>query len=55
MWNRLRCMLTQRLNRTMGKNDINIEEMQKMIRQGATLVDVRSPQEYKEGHLKKQS
>ena len=53
MWNRLRCMLTQRLNRTMGKNDINIEEMQKMIRQGATLVDVRSPQEYKEGHLKK--
>ena len=40
MWNRLRCMLTQRLNRTMGKNDINIEEMQKMIRQGATLVDV---------------
>ena len=35
------------------KNDINIEEMQKMIRQGATLVDVRSPQEYKEGHLKK--
>lgn len=53
MWNRLRCMLTQRLNRTMGKNDINIEEMQRMIRQGATLVDVRSPQEYKEGHLKK--
>ena len=53
MWNRLRCMLTQRLNRTMGKNDINIEEMQKMIRQGATLVDVRSPQEYKEAHLKK--
>ena len=53
MWNRLRCMLTQRLNRTMGKNDINIDEMQKMIRQGATLVDVRSPQEYKEGHLKK--
>ena len=26
MWNRLRCMLTQRLNRTMGKNDINIED-----------------------------
>ena len=34
MWNRLRCMLTQRLNRTMGKNDINIEEMQvKLIKE----------------------
>ncbi len=53
MWNRLRCMLTQRLNRTMGKNDITIEEMQNIIRHGATLVNVRSTQEYKEGHLKK--
>lgn len=32
--------------------DINMNELNKLIKQGATLVDVRSPQEYKEGHLK---
>lgn len=31
--------------------DINKEEMNKLVRQGALLVDIRSPQEYKEGHL----
>lgn len=37
--------------RSMEKNDINMEELQKLVSSGAILLDVRSPQEYKEGHL----
>ena len=36
----------------MEKNDIDIEELKKLVSNGAILVDVRSPQEYREGHLK---
>ena len=36
----------------MDKNDINMEELNKMVSKGAILLDVRSPQEYREGHLK---
>lgn len=50
MWkkfkNALRCS-----NRSINKNDINIEELQKMKSSGAIVVDVRSPQEYNEGHI----
>lgn len=31
--------------------DIRREELEKYIKAGATIVDVRSPQEYREGHI----
>lgn len=40
------------LKRSFDKNkDITKEELNAYIRQGATIIDVRSPQEYKEGHI----
>ena len=52
MWNRFRFFLTKKSSRVFKKKDINIEKLKKMIMEGALLVDVRSPQEYQEGHLK---
>ena len=37
--------------RGMQNGDINIEELENKIKQGAILIDVRSKQEYNEGHL----
>ena len=34
-----------------NKKDITKEELDSYIKQGATIIDVRSPQEYKEGHI----
>ena len=33
-------------------NNINMEQLKQMIKQNAVIVDVRSPQEYKEKHIK---
>ena len=41
----------KRLIRCLQNYDINFEELKKMVRNGAILLDVRSPQEYNEGHL----
>ncbi len=38
-------------NRCCCRTDINREQLEKLIKQGAILLDVRSPQEYEEGHL----
>lgn len=38
-------------NRCCGAMEINLEQLKKMVEQGAILVDVRSPQEFEEGHL----
>ena len=38
-------------SREINECDINIEEMDKMQKNGAILLDVRSPQEYSEGHI----
>lgn len=51
MLNKLRYLLSGKVSRSMEKNDINIEELNKLYSEGAILVDVRSPQEYQEGHL----
>lgn len=40
------------LKRSFDTNkDITKEELESYIRQGATIIDVRSPQEYREGHV----
>ena len=38
-------------NRCCGTMEINLQQLKKMVEQGAILVDVRSPQEFQEGHL----
>ena len=40
-----------KMKRISNKRDIDKKEMIKMLERGAILVDVRSPQEYREGHL----
>ncbi len=37
--------------RSIGPNDINKKQLDEMVKQGVTLIDVRSQQEYTEGHL----
>ncbi len=51
MLDKLKYILKRKLNRSMDKNDINMQELENMLSKGAILIDVRSPQEYKEGHL----
>ena len=38
--------------RVIEENDINMEQLEKMLGKGAVLIDVRSPQEYREWHIK---
>ena len=52
MLNKFRYILNKSLSyRTMDKEDITKEEMENMAKQGAIILDVRSPQEYDEGHV----
>jgi rhodanese-related sulfurtransferase len=37
--------------RSLNKKDLDKKELEKLLKDGAILVDVRSPQEYREGHL----
>ena len=41
----------RRCYRNMQNGDITIEELKNKVSQGAILIDVRSNQEYREGHL----
>ena len=52
MLRKLRKMFDKKLKRSLNKKDINKNELERMLQDGAILVDVRSPQEYREGHLK---
>lgn len=42
----------RRCSRNFQNGDITIEELKNKVLQGAVLVDVRSNQEYREGHIK---
>ena len=44
-------MFNKKLDRSLKKKDINKDELDRILKDGAVLVDVRSPQEYREGHL----
>lgn len=46
-------MILKKIKRYRENNDINIQELKNLIRinDEAILLDVRSPQEYNEGHL----
>ena len=38
-------------NRYMDKYDINMEQLKNMMLEGAIVIDIRSPQEFDEGHI----
>ena len=47
----MRKICKSRLKRCLQDYEINFEELKIKVRKGAILIDVRSPQEYNEGHL----
>jgi len=49
MLHKLRYILNR--NRCCCETEINRQQLKRMIQQGAILLDVRSPQEFAEGHL----
>lgn len=51
MIHKLRCLLNR--NRCHSQTEIDQQQLEKLVEQGAILVDVRSPQEFEEGHLEK--
>lgn len=51
MLKKLRKIFNKKLERSLNKKDIDKNELEKFLKEGAILVDVRSPQEYREGHL----
>ncbi len=52
MLNKLKYILQKRNLRQIDIYDLDMEQVRKMVEKGAILLDVRSPQEYAEGHLK---
>ena len=36
----------------MNKTDIDLDGLKQFVEKGAILIDVRSPQEYREGHIR---
>ena len=46
-----RCYRCRREYRGNSKNEINFDNLKDKVSKGAILVDVRSPQEFNEGHL----
>ena len=51
MFGKLRKIFDKKLKRSLNKKDINKNELERFLKDGAVLVDVRSPQEYREEHL----
>ena len=51
MINKLKKIFNTRLNRSIERKDIMQSEIKSLVSKGAILIDVRSPQEYNEGHL----
>ena len=54
MIRKIKNMIKSKLYRGMEEGDIEIEELKEFQKEGAVIIDVRSPQEYKEGILMEQ-
>lgn len=52
MFYKLKYLIKKNRKRAIDEYDIDKKQLEKMVDNGAILLDVRSPQEYKEGHLK---
>lgn len=51
MFKKLKCSRKKNANRLLNKEDITLEELKQKLEKGCIVIDVRSPQEYKEGHI----
>lgn len=51
MIDKFKNIFSRKLNRSIGRKDIMQSEIKSFMSKGAILIDVRSPQEYNEGHL----
>ena len=51
MINKIKSIIKKKWNREMDENDIGLEELKQLQKEGAVIIDVRSPQEYREGHI----
>ena len=51
MLNKFRYILRKNYYRCFGEYDVTMEQLKNMQKEGTTVVDVRSPLEYKEGHI----
>ena len=51
MINKIKSMIKKKWNREIEEKDIRLEELKQLQKEGALIVDVRSPQEYREGHI----
>lgn len=51
MLNKFRYILRKNYYRCFGEYDVTMEQLKNMQKEGTTIVDVRSPLEYEEGHI----
>ena len=51
MINKIKNMIKSKWHREIEENDIGLDELKQFQKEGAIIIDVRSPQEYKEGHI----
>ncbi|MBQ3414274.1 MAG: rhodanese-like domain-containing protein [Clostridia bacterium] len=52
MFVRLKKYMKRNANRLLSKEDITMEELKQKINNGCLVIDVRSPQEYNEWHIR---
>ena len=51
MINKIKKIIKNKWNREIDENDIGLEELKQLQKEDAIIIDVRSSQEYKEGHI----
>ena len=51
MINKIKNMIKSKWHREIEENDIGLDELKQFQKEGAIIIDVRSPQEYEEGHI----
>lgn len=51
MINKIKNIIRNKWYRKIEENDIELNELEQLQNDGAIIIDVRSPQEYREGHI----
>lgn len=51
MINKIKNVIKNKWRRQMEEQDITLDELKQFQNEGAIVIDVRSPQEYREGHI----
>ena len=51
MIDKIKKIIKNKWYREMEEGEIGLEDLQKLQKEGIILIDVRSPQEYREGHI----